>query len=329
MRPYDVLNKFGRGLLRLPPITISILKALSADSPVNPRNSRMQTIFELSSLEKSSLEPGAKIPIEISFGIECIPITSNTAAPFTKTNLTVIKDTSTCLLVDPGANKCGQSLLKYILKRLNRQVDVFVTHHHHDHVEALKVVHKLHPSCKVYGHPYTLDKVDTLLNKVPVCDQDAEEELKVGKITLKVIPAPGHTRGHLCLFDTASKTLIAGDHVVGFGSSLLDLEGGGDMISYLETTEKLINLNPSIILPCHGSPILRDPVGLLKKYLHHRLERESSIKSHFDNGATSVSELLKLVYNNIPKESEHFAKQNLILHLEKLKREGNIGEYTL
>jgi glyoxylase-like metal-dependent hydrolase (beta-lactamase superfamily II) len=59
-------------------------------------------------------------------------------------------------------------------------------------------------------------------------------------IHLRVVFTPGHTDGHMSLFDDSTKLLVAGDHVVGLGSALLDPRGGGDMTDYLQTCRNMI-----------------------------------------------------------------------------------------
>ena len=49
-----------------------------------------------------------------------------------------------------------------------------------------------------------------------------------------------------------SKNDTTGDHVVGYGSAVLDINGGGDMKQYFESCYKLIDLNPSVLIPAHG-----------------------------------------------------------------------------
>jgi glyoxylase-like metal-dependent hydrolase (beta-lactamase superfamily II) len=65
--------------------------------------------------------------------------------------------------------------------------------------------------------------------------------------------------------------LIAGDHVVGFGSAVLD-PVCGDMSDYISSCNKLIQLNANIIFPAHGPPNY-DPNGLLRNYIAHRTKR--------------------------------------------------------
>lgn len=47
---------------------------------------------------------------------------------------------------------------------------------------------------------------------------------------------------------------------------------GGDMAVYLESTTRLIELNPILAIPAHGG-ICRTPLQLLHQYIEHRLQR--------------------------------------------------------
>jgi glyoxylase-like metal-dependent hydrolase (beta-lactamase superfamily II) len=44
------------------------------------------------------------------------------------------------------------------------------------------------------------------------------------------------------------------------------------MSTYLESTKRLIELNPKLVIPAHGG-ICRTPISLLNQYIEHRLQR--------------------------------------------------------
>lgn len=323
----EALKLYISNCIKIPPFTINILKAITLDTSCISKSINLRTVFELSSIERALSQPGLKLPIEIAFGIECLPVISDTAPPFTKTNITIIKEAEDCIIVDPGANHIGGELLKSFLKRNKRNVSVFLTHHHRDHIASIPIIESMYPEAKIYGHSYTLDRVTTKLKKVPVCSNNKDANIVLKKRVVKVISCPGHTKGHLALFCPISKVIIAGDHVVGVGSSLLDCNGGGCMIDYIASTEKLISLQPDIIIPCHGPVILKDTVQLLRNYIKHRLDREEKIKQVYDEGVTSLSDIVAKVYGEISKELKKYAKQNVKLHLRKLSKEGKIRDY--
>jgi len=118
-------------------------------------------------------------------------------------------------------------VLWQVLRRLQTPPIVFITHHHHDHVEGLPVLWNVFPTAEIQilGHPNTLKRIPTNLfplgakyRLVSVCEHKTEEIIAVGSIQVTAIAITGHTDGHLVLFDQTSRTLVAGDHIVGWGS---------------------------------------------------------------------------------------------------------------
>jgi len=127
---------------------------------------------------------------------------------------------------------------------------------------------------KLLCHKQTLDRIETKLETVVVEDQQiliSDNDLHV-----EVLYAPGHTSGHLALWERKGGVLIAGDHVVGVGSAVLDARAGGDMLAYFNTTHKFISLQPTLVIPAHGPPHY-DPIRLLNSYIEHRQAREDQI----------------------------------------------------
>jgi glyoxylase-like metal-dependent hydrolase (beta-lactamase superfamily II) len=268
--------------------------------------------------------PGSLVRFEYAPRLECIPIRSNTLPPFHATNLITMLDDGDLLIVDPGSNEAGRPHLEAVLQRISPQrLHVFLTHHHHDHIQSLDVVERLFPEAVVIGHPYTLKKLkECRLKQIPVCGGEVDEVYRIGSREVMCISLPGHTRGHLALWEESSRTLISGDHTVGFGSSVLDPDGGGDMVAYLASTQRLLKLNAQIILPCHGFPTLTDPNELLQTYINHRIEREKEILQAWNSGSHNVDDIIAKVYVDTPAKLHVAAKRNVWLHLDKLQREG-------
>jgi glyoxylase-like metal-dependent hydrolase (beta-lactamase superfamily II) len=331
--PSEVLGDYTDFKLRLSPPTLGLLRCLAVDlpkkgkSPLNGSGSHTHRFWHALSQEIASEKFGTLTHLEFAPGLECVPILSNTLFPFHATNLVTILEDGTLLIVDPGANESGKTHLETVLHRLNpTSLLVFLTHHHHDHIQSLDSIERLYPNSTVIGHPYTLNKIKTTLKQILVCQSDEDDIIRLGNNReIHVISLPGHTRGHLALWDPKSKTLISGDHTVGFGSSVLDPDGGGNMIAYLESTRRLLELGEiQVILPCHGSPTLMNTSKLLQTYIDHRMEREKAIAEQWKQGNRSVDTLVKAVYTDTPEKLHLAAKRNVILHLEKLGTEGTI-----
>jgi len=108
----------------------------------------------------------------------------------------------------------------------------------------------------------------------------------------------------------------------------LDAKGGGDMSKYFETTKKMINMKPWLIVPAHGMPVFK-PLGLLHFYLKHRQERETHILNAVLSGADSLEKILEVVYSDVPKMMWVVARQNVILHLQKLSIENKLPSHFI
>lgn len=335
----EVLEAYNEFKYRLSPPTLAVVRGLIADvessstsSPFTTRGSRMDRYWHALAQENENYNWGTFTHLEYAPAIECIPIVSNTLPPFHATNLVTVQDGDHVMIVDPGANLVGSPHLSCVLSRFSAsKMHVFLTHHHHDHIESLDLVGRHFPGCVVLGHPFTIERTkerfgqDSNLVFQEICAEDKDETFKIGeKRVLFAIALAGHTRGHLAIWDPPSKTLVSGDHTVGFGSSVLDPDGGGNMKAYLESTKRLLDFDVEVILPCHGAPTLIRPVSLLKSYIKHREAREKEILEIWNSKSKDTDEIVEIVYKDTPKTLHPAAKRNVILHLEKLSDEGAI-----
>ena len=84
---------------------------------------------------------------------------------------------------------------------------------------------------------------------------------------LQVVDTPGHTPGHIAIFDTDSRVLVAGDAL---NSTIDGLKGPMseftvDMSTAAESVRKLAALEPQVILFGHGPPLQRDAAAELRR----------------------------------------------------------------
>jgi glyoxylase-like metal-dependent hydrolase (beta-lactamase superfamily II) len=124
------------------------------------------------------------------------------------------------------------------------------------------------------------------------------ERIDLGGIELEVVHLPGHSLGHVGLYEPASRTAIISDAAMGHG---FDTAAGGragpppyvDLAAYRATIERLRELAPSRLATAHFPPIegegvteFLDRSRALTDELERALERELAA------GRTSVAELL-------------------------------------
>lgn len=145
-------------------------------------------------------------------------------------NCYIVKQNNSCLIIDPGSE------FDQIQKNIgNFQVEgVCVTHHHFDHVGALKQVLETYP-VKLYD------------------DMNCEEkEYTVGPFTFQVIKNPGHTTDSVSFYFPHEKVMFVGDFIFFQSIGRCDLEGG-NFETMKKSIEKIKKYQDDITLyPGHG-----------------------------------------------------------------------------
>lgn len=209
------------------------------------------------------------------------------------------------------------------LASTGRQITAIVpTHHHPDHVGGAGLLAR-ELGLPVWAHEATASRID-----VPVARHlaDGDEIVLAGPRdeVWRVLHTPGHAPGHVCLFETGSRTVVVGDMVASVGTILI-APGEGDMAVYLAQLERLAKLDASLALPAHGEPI-EAPTDLFLRYVAHRRMREEMIARALEANAEGLTAegLLPHVYQDVPRSMWPFAQLVVLAHLEKLEREGRV-----
>ncbi|GMN38606.1 hypothetical protein TIFTF001_007836 [Ficus carica] len=262
---------------------------------------------------------------------------SGTLKPFTTTNLVVFApdnhsvdcdDTSfvasgDALIVDPGCHSNLHKELKDIVASLPKKLVVFITHHHHDHVDGLSVVQQCNPNAVLLAHENTKHRIGKDVWSLGYTSISGGEDICIGGQRLNVIFAPGHTDGHMGLLHVRTNSIVVGDHCVGQGSAILDIRSGGNMEDYFKTTYKFMELSPHVLIPMHGRVNLW-PKHMLCGYLKNRRSREISILKAIENGAHTLFEILAKVYSEVDRRFWIPASYNVRLHVEHLARQDKL-----
>lgn len=105
----------------------------------------------------------------------------------------------------------AQAIKTALLHRGWTLSDVFVTHHHKDHVEGIAEL-KRDFDIVVRGPRAEADRIEGLDVLV-----EPGETLMLGKTAFEVIFTPGHTLGHVSYFDRAGLHLFTGDALFSLG----------------------------------------------------------------------------------------------------------------
>ena len=98
-------------------------------------------------------------------------------------------------------------------------------------------------------------------------------------------------------------------------------EPEGDMSTYFKTLEKVIALQPSVIIPSHGIPM--GGTFRLEATLQHRKQREEQVLQLFQLNKTE-DQMLESIYQDLPELLYPYALKNIRSHLQKLRLEQRI-----
>lgn len=195
-----------------------------------------------------------------------LQLNSFTFNPFYENTYILFDESKECVIIDPGCFDADEEneLRSFISDSGLTPVRLLNTHCHIDHVLGNKfvsdtwkigleipvnevtVLNSYAQTCHLYGIPG---------NQQPEVSRhitDAET-ISFGTTTLQVIPAPGHSPGHVCFYHAESKVLIGGDVLFRGSVGRTDLPGGSSPQLLKSIREKLFVLpDDTVVYPGHG-----------------------------------------------------------------------------
>lgn len=184
--------------------------------------------------------------------------------PFRENTYLVWDSTKECIVVDAGnMSETENTALKELITSLElKPVMAVNTHGHFDHTQGVKYLKD------EYGVKFACSSKDKFLieassggmvyglkcNEVPEIDVDLDstESLKFGETELRIIKTPGHTPGHVVLFNEGEKVLFTGDTLFRESIGRTDLPGGDYSWIMKSILEEIVPLGDDVaIYPGH------------------------------------------------------------------------------
>ena len=294
-------------------------------------------------------------------------------SPLKDLNSFVIKDKNRNLIIDTGFNRsvCLDAMQKGLAELdidLNR-TDFMLTHMHADHTGL--VTRLASPSSKIFFsridsrvfdddnnwrplidfaglNGFPADELQKALASHPGFKYSPEKKpvftlmddgdiIEYGGYRLQFIATPGHTQGHMCLYEPERKILFSGDHI------LFDITPHieswaytvNSLADYLQSLDKVYDLPVDLVLPGHRN-FFKDLKGRIDELKHHHRERADEVLAVLGDRSLNAYDIAALMtwdincetWQDFPIAQRWFATGEAIAHLRFLESEDRIFRDT-
>ncbi len=294
-------------------------------------------------------------------------------SPLKALNSYLVTNPERNLIIDTGWNqKECLDAMQTALKKLGvdlRKTDFYITHIHSDH---FGLVSKLAPKTSVIymnqpdadrfragiqlddfvrfarlnGFPE--DELQAGLRSHPGFRYRPEENIvfhtvkegdsiRIGDYAFNCVETPGHSWGHMCLYEPQKKILVAGDHILNDITPNIQLwdDQWNPLKKYLSSLDKVYKLDIELVLPGHRSIFrnCRERIQELKDHHRKRMDEIISILAEGPKNAFQIGPLMSwdIVYDSwdlFPVTQKWFAIGEVIAHLKYLEEEGVLRSET-
>ncbi|MET3896883.1 glyoxylase-like metal-dependent hydrolase (beta-lactamase superfamily II) [Devosia sp. UYZn731] len=251
---------------------------------------------------------------------------------FTGTNSFIVGHDSVAV-IDPGPdNGEHQAALERAVS--GRRIEaIILSHTHRDHSASARRLADAWTVPLWFEGRHRLSRPLRRFERNPIqnsCDWDLVpdrtlgdgEVLTVGGVGISVHKTPGHCANHLALGLVGTPTLLSGDHVMGWNSTLVSVPDGS-MADYLASLDKVIALEFSHYVPAHGGPIA-DGVNYARALKAHRDARNEQVLAAVQAGANTLGKVVSAVYPKIGVALRMAARMTVTAHVEYLEELGKI-----
>lgn len=187
--------------------------------------------------------------------------------PFMENTYVLFDETKNCVIIDPGCVEKEEEneLTEFIQNNQLVVKQLINTHCHIDHVLGNAFIKRkfnvpliIHPieepmlrAVKSYASNYGFFQYQ---DSTPDSFLNEGDQLVVGNQKLDVLFVPGHSPGHIALYDAATKILIGGDVLFENSIGRTDLPGGDYDTLINSIHQKFFTLPDDVTVYCgHGS----------------------------------------------------------------------------
>jgi glyoxylase-like metal-dependent hydrolase (beta-lactamase superfamily II) len=163
------------------------------------------------------------------------------------------------------------------------------------------------------------------------------ETIKTGLFSFRVIWTPGHSSGHICLYEPEKKILLSGDHIlpkitpnVGLHPQSIENPLG----RYIESLQQIRKLDIELTLPGHDQPF-KNVKERIDEIIYHHNNRNQEILGTLELGAKTAYKIAQEItwgdnsgWNALPPFHKRMAVFETLAHLEMMAAESRVDKVS-
>jgi glyoxylase-like metal-dependent hydrolase (beta-lactamase superfamily II) len=182
---------------------------------------------------------------------------------------------------------------------------------------------------------------ESILNRVNIALPDQEvsggERLSAGPLDWEIVWTPGHSAGHICLYERTTKAFLSGDHILNPISPNIGLHAesmGNPLAEYMSSLREVREYDVDLVLPAHGNEFtgFRERIDEL---LDHHEERMQEIRVLLAGAARTAYEVAGGMrwqaegrWEELPAFQRRMATTEALAHLELMHSRGELRRTT-
>lgn len=169
-------------------------------------------------------------------------------------------------------------------------------------------------------------------NAFPFIYVEDGDSLSMGDYHFKCVETPGHTNGHMCLYEPQSKVFMAGDHLLSeITPGIHGFIHKNPLKDYLSSLDKVAALDVRLVLPGHRSVFANCKERIRELKAHHE-ERTCEVisilqeipKDAYDVASQMTWDVHYDSWREFPIQQKFFATGEAFAHLRFLEEDGLI-----
>lgn len=136
----------------------------------------------------------------------------------------------------------------------------------------------------------SMNMIDKVAPVPPDTEVKGGESLKVGGFDFEVIWTPGHSPGHICLYEPNRKVLLTGDHILPTITPNVSIHAqthGSPLGDYMRSLAALLDLDVEYVLPAHEFET-KELVRRIREIEEHHELRLEEMRNCVDRGGSTA-----------------------------------------